>query len=158
MQFSLASATLAWPNDLLSHRQARPAIPPTAKLYVWAMVAVGALASAHALVEAGALRAALRIAGQGGPIHGVLTDVIMPGMNGKQMVNQLLDTRPDLKVLYMSGYSGTTYVDRGIVDRARERLLDKPFTRDTLLRTLREVMESQPREAGGSRQEQPVCP
>jgi len=74
------------------------------------------------------------------------------------MVNQLLDTRPDLKVLYMSGYSGTTYVDRGIVDRARERLLDKPFTRDTLLRTLREVMESQPREAGGSRQEQPVCP
>jgi len=59
MQFSLASATLAWPNDLLSHRQARPAIPPTAELYVWAMVAVGAL------------RAALRIAGQGGPIHGV---------------------------------------------------------------------------------------
>jgi hypothetical protein len=58
MQFSLASATLAWPNDLLSSRQARPAIPPTVKLYVWAMVAVGALSTTHALVEAGAVNAA----------------------------------------------------------------------------------------------------
>ena len=111
----------------------------------------------YTVLDAATPTAALRIADQGGQIHGVLTDVIMPGMNGKQMVNQLLDTRPDLKVLYMSGYSGTTYVDRGIVDRARERLLDKPFTRDTLLRTLREVLESQPQEAEGSRQE-PVCP
>ena len=86
----------------------------------------------------------LRIADEVGPIHGVLTDVIMPGMNGKQLVTHLLKTRPILKVLYMSGYSGTTYFDRGIVDRARERLIDKPFTRDTLLRTLREVLETTP--------------
>ena len=86
--------------------------------------------------------AALRIADTSDPIDGVLSDVIMPGMNGKQMVSQLLETRPHLKVLYMSGYSGTTYCDRSIVDRSRERLLNKPFTRDALLSTLRDVLET----------------
>jgi len=71
------------------------------------------------------------------------------------MVNQLLHTRPDLKVLYMSGYSGTTHVDRGIVDRARDRLLDKPFTREILLSTLRDVLERHPEEADVTRQEAP---
>ena len=93
------------------------------------------------VLEAPTPDAALRIADESGLIHGVLTDVIMPGMNGKQMVNRLLETRPDLKVLYMSGYSGTTYSKRSIVDRTREHLLDKPFTRDTLLRTLRRVLK-----------------
>ena len=96
------------------------------------------------VLEAATPDAALRIADGGGLIHGVLTDVIMPGMNGKQMVTRLLEARPDLKVLYMSGYSGTTYFNRSIVARAQERLLDKPFTRDTLLRTLREVLEDDP--------------
>ena len=94
------------------------------------------------VIEAPTPDAALRIADRGGMIHGVLTDVIMPGMNGKQMVTRLQETRPELKVLYMSGYSGTTYFDSSIVDPARERLVEKPFTRDTLLRTLREVLES----------------
>ena len=70
----------------------------------------------------------------------VLTDVIMPGMNGKQMVTRLEDTYPDAKVLYMSGYSGTTYFDPSIVDPARERLLEKPFTRDALLLAMRDVL------------------
>ncbi len=95
------------------------------------------------VLEAATPDAALRIADEGGLIHGVLTDVIMPGMNGKQMVTRLLEARPDLKVLYMSGYSGTTYFNRSIVAR-QERLLDKPFTRDTLLHTLREVLEHDP--------------
>ena len=95
----------------------------------------------YEVLEAPTPHAALRLADGHDTIHGVLTDVVMPGMNGKQMVTRLLDARPDLKVLYMSGYSGTTYFDPSIVDRARERLLDKPFTRDTLLNTLREVLE-----------------
>lgn len=70
----------------------------------------------------------------------MLTDVIMPGMNGKQMVNRLEHTYPDAKVLYMSGYSGTTYFDPSIVDPARERLLEKPFTRDALLHAIRDVL------------------
>ena len=69
----------------------------------------------YQVLEAPTPDAALRIADEGGVIHGVLTDVIMPGMNGKQMVTRLLEVRPDLKVLYMSGYSGTTYVNRSIV-------------------------------------------
>ena len=94
------------------------------------------------VLEAPTPDAALRIADRGGSIHGVLTDVIMPGMNGKQMVTRLQATHPDLKVLYMSGYSGTTYFDSGIVDPARERLVAKPFTQNTLLRTLREVLDT----------------
>ncbi len=74
------------------------------------------------------------------PIDLVLTDVIMPGMNGKQMVTRLERTCPDAKVLYMSGYSGTTYFDPSIVDPARERLLEKPFTRDALLHAMRDVL------------------
>ena len=96
------------------------------------------------VLEAATPVAALRIAAGGGRIHGVLTDVIMPGMNGKQMATRLLEARPDLKVLYMSGYSGTTYVNRSIVDPAHERLLNKPFRQDTLLSTLREVLENAP--------------
>ena len=94
------------------------------------------------VLEAPTPDAALRIADRGGAIHGVLTDVIMPGINGKQMVTRLQETRPDLKVLYMSGYSGTTYFGPSIVDPAQERLVEKPFTRETLLRTLREVLET----------------
>ena len=94
------------------------------------------------VLEAPTPEAALRIADRGDSIHGVLTDVIMPGMNGKQLVTRLQETRPDLTVLYMSGYSGTTYVDSSIVDPARERLIEKPFTRDTLLRTLRDVLDT----------------
>ena len=97
--------------------------------------------ASYDVLEAPTPDAALRMADAGGRIHCVLTDVIMPGMNGKQMVTRLLESRPGLKVLYMSGYSGATYTKRSIVDRAHDRLLDKPFTRDTLLRTLREVLE-----------------
>ena len=100
------------------------------------------LHAGYDVLEAPTPDAALRLADLGGTIHGVLTDVIMPGMNGKQMVTRLQEVRPDLKVLYMSGYSGTTYVDSGIVDPARERLVEKPFTRDTLLRALREVFDT----------------
>ena len=96
------------------------------------------------VLEAPTPDAALRIADETATVDGVLTDVIMPGMNGKQMVTRLLETRPGLKVLYMSGYCGTTYFDRSIVDPARERLVDKPFTRDTLLRALREALETDP--------------
>ena len=98
----------------------------------------------YAVLEAAAPDEALRIADErAGRIDGVLTDVIMPGMNGKQMVTRLMDTRPGLRVLYMSGYSGTTYFDPSIVDPARERLVEKPFSRDGLLQALREVLDAE---------------
>ena len=99
----------------------------------------------YVVIEAAEPDTALRLAADHpGCIDGVLTDVIMPGMNGKQMVTRLKETRPDVKVLFMSGYSGTTYFDPSIVDPARERLVEKPFTRDVLLQALREVLEAEP--------------
>ena len=97
------------------------------------------------VLEAATPDAALQISDErNDTIDGVLTDVIMPGMNGKQMATRLKNARPDLKVMYMSGYSGTTYLDPSIVDPARERLVEKPFSRDTLLRALREMLDAEP--------------
>ena len=96
------------------------------------------------VLDASTPETALRIADRPDTIHAVLTDVIMPGMNGKQMVTRLREGRPDLKVLYMSGYSGTTFLDPSIVDPARERLVEKPFTQDALLRAVRETIDEAP--------------
>ncbi len=96
----------------------------------------------YQVLEAPLPEVALQIADRSEVIHGVLTDIIMPEMNGKQLVAKLLDTRPALRVLYMSGYNGNTFFDPGIVDPARERLVVKPFTRNTLLGTLREVLDT----------------
>ena len=99
-------------------------------------------AAGYRVLEAESPHAALGLAPKDkASIDVVLTDVIMPGMNGKQMVARLEADCPDAKVLYMSGYSGTTYFDRSIVDPARERLLEKPFTRDALLHAMRDALK-----------------
>jgi PAS domain S-box-containing protein len=64
------------------------------------------------------------------PIHLLLTDVIMPGMNGRVLAGKLVDIRPEMKVVYMSGYTGFTHP--GLVD-SNAILLPKPFTREALL-------------------------
>ncbi len=70
-----------------------------------------------------------------GPIHVLLTDVIMPGMNGQELARDLLAIRPEIRVVYMSGYTGFTHP--GLVD-SNVLLLPKPFTREALLHKLRE--------------------
>jgi PAS domain S-box-containing protein len=75
-----------------------------------------------------------------GPIHLMLTDMVMPGMNGLVLAVNLAPVRPDMKVVYMSGYTGFTHpglAEFGVT------LLSKPFTRDALLRKLHEVLESE---------------
>ena len=49
-----------------------------------------------------------------GPIHLLLTDVLMPGTNGPVLARQIATTRPDMKVVYMSGYTG--FHDQGLLD------------------------------------------
>jgi PAS domain S-box-containing protein len=78
-----------------------------------------------------------------GPIHLLLTDVVMPGMNGRQLADRLVDLRPDLKVLYMSGYADEALGPDGTLGR---ELLAKPFTPAGLVRKVREVLD-----AGGRR-------
>ena len=69
----------------------------------------------------------------------VVTDVVMPGMNGPELVGHLLKRRPDLKVLYMSGYNDHPLFRAGVLsDRAT--LLQKPFSRNDLLNKVRSVL------------------
>ncbi|MFL6595166.1 MAG: response regulator, partial [Chthoniobacterales bacterium] len=75
-----------------------------------------------------------------GPIHLLVSDVIMPQINGPELAAQLTALRPDMKVLYVSGYSDNDIGDHGVLDNAIE-LLQKPFTPQVLARKVREVIE-----------------
>jgi two-component system, cell cycle sensor histidine kinase and response regulator CckA len=72
-----------------------------------------------------------------GPIHLLLTDVVMPGMNGPAVAASLVPTHPTMSIVYMSGYTG--FHDRGLLN-AKALLIPKPFTRDTLLRKLHDAL------------------
>jgi PAS domain S-box-containing protein len=74
-----------------------------------------------------------------GRIDLLLTDVIMPGMTGKQMADQLVAIRPEIKVLYTTGYSWEVIADRGVLDE-EVPYLAKPFTPDTLLAKVRQAL------------------
>ena len=77
-----------------------------------------------------------------GPIHLLLTDVIMPGMGGEQLAAQLSQFLPEMKVLYMSGYPNDGIVRSGIL-ASGVALLEKPFTREILARNVRQVLDEQ---------------
>jgi CheY-like chemotaxis protein len=76
-----------------------------------------------------------------GIIHLLLTDVIMPGMNGRELAQRISEIRPNTKVLYMSGYTENVIGHNGTLD-ADVRLLQKPFTLRDLKNTVREVLDS----------------
>jgi PAS domain S-box-containing protein len=73
-----------------------------------------------------------------GPIHLLLTDVVMPEMSGSRLSDRLLSLRPGTKVLYVSGYPN---IDASSDRRSLSNFLQKPFTRETLLRRVREVLD-----------------
>jgi two-component system, cell cycle sensor histidine kinase and response regulator CckA len=70
-------------------------------------------------------------------IHLLLTDMVMPGMNGRVLADTLASVRPDMKVVFMSGYTGFNHA--ALTD-AKVTLLSKPFTKDNLLSKLHEVL------------------
>jgi len=85
---------------------------------------------------------ALRIAKEyEGKLHMIVTDVIMPGMSGKTMAAQLEAMRPDIKVLYISGYTDNAIVHHGILD-SNVAFLQKPFSIEGLARKVREVLDA----------------
>jgi PAS domain S-box-containing protein len=76
-----------------------------------------------------------------GPIHLLLTDVIMPGMNGRELANKVVPTRPEMRVLYMSGYTENHIGHNGTLDEGIT-LLQKPFTLPALKAKVREMFDT----------------
>jgi PAS domain S-box-containing protein len=74
-----------------------------------------------------------------GKIDLVITDVVMPGMGGREMVKQLIETRPTTKVLYLSGYTEDAIVSDGSIEKGTA-FLQKPFSLQSLSRKVREVL------------------
>jgi two-component system cell cycle sensor histidine kinase/response regulator CckA len=96
------------------------------------------------LQAADGLEALLQAKQHAGTIDLLLTDVIMPGMNGKEMADQMAASRPGIKVLFISGYSGEVIAHHGVLD-AGVAYLPKPFTPDTLAAKVREMLGSEGR-------------
>jgi two-component system cell cycle sensor histidine kinase/response regulator CckA len=86
-------------------------------------------------------RPALSVAGSHeGPLHLLLTDVVMPEMNGKELFAKTARKHPDLKVLYTSGYTDQVIAHRGVLNRG-VAFIQKPFTVDALAAKVREVLD-----------------
>ena len=81
----------------------------------------------------------------------LLTDVVMPGMNGRELAQHLSVIKPNLRVLFMSGYLDDISVNRGM-DPHRTTFLQKPFTPDLLLRTVRALLDSSSSESSPAHQ------
>jgi CheY-like chemotaxis protein len=95
----------------------------------------------HTVLEARHGRDALTVAGgYNHPIQLLVTDVVMPEMGAGELADQLLAVRPDLKVLFISGYTNDEILRRGI-SRQEAAFIQKPFTAEDLMKKVREVLD-----------------
>lgn len=98
--------------------------------------------SGYTVIDGPSPEAALKAAGEhAGPIHLLITDLIMPRLSGREAALRLQAVRPNVKVIYMSGYTGTAAEHHGPLE-ARHAFIQKPFSLDALLRKVREVLDS----------------
>lgn len=95
----------------------------------------------YAVLEALSPQNGLQIAATyEGKIHLLLTDVIMPEMNGRELHNKMVEIRPDIKVLFMSGYTDNVIVHHGVLDEG-VNFLEKPFTIRHFSQKIRRVLD-----------------
>ena len=81
----------------------------------------------------------------------LLTDVVMPDTNGRELSDRLRAFKPDLKTLYVSGYTSTIIAHHRVLGTGVE-FLEKPFSRSVLLRRVRDLLDARPAEhASGGR-------
>jgi CheY-like chemotaxis protein len=99
-------------------------------------------AQGYVVLAASDAAAALRVVERhGGTIHLLLTDVVMPGMSGRELADRLTAQRPGICVLYMSGYPGDAVVQHGTLPSG-SAFLQKPFSPDGLARKVRDVLDA----------------
>ena len=93
------------------------------------------------VLSAGSGEEALEVATRfSGRFDLLLTDVVMPGMNGRVLAEQLLSRQPEIKILYMSGYTDSFIAGHGVLN-PKTHLLHKPFTEEVLISKVREVLD-----------------
>jgi CheY-like chemotaxis protein len=99
-------------------------------------------AQGYTVLAAADGRDALRIVERhGGTIHLLLTDLVMPGLSGRELADQLQVRRPGIRVMYMSGYPGDAVVQHGTLTPG-SAFLQKPFSPDSLARKVRDVLDA----------------
>ncbi|AMV24267.1 Blue-light-activated protein [Gemmata sp. SH-PL17] len=95
----------------------------------------------YAVLDASSGPEALGLArAHAGPIHMLLTDVVMPGMSGGELAQAVVPLRPGIKVMFVSGYTEDALVERGLAESTAV-FLHKPFTAEVLTRLVREVLD-----------------
>src|SRR5439155_420248 len=98
--------------------------------------------SGYTLLIASTGEEALRLSREHpGPIHLLVTDMVMPQMGGRELVSRLGPQRPETKVLYMSGYTEDAIATHGVLDPG-SAFLEKPFSPEALARKVREVLDT----------------
>jgi CheY-like chemotaxis protein len=95
------------------------------------------------LRAANAEEASLKAREQEGDIHLLLTDVVMPGKNGRQLAEELQTSRPQMRTLFVSGYTTNVVVHHGVLD-PNVPYLAKPFTPQALAEKVRSVLDARP--------------
>jgi CheY-like chemotaxis protein len=100
--------------------------------------------SGYTVLEANNGSEAINISQQHtGPLQLLLTDVVMPGMNGRVLAGQVATQRPLIKVVYTSGYTGQAVGAQGALEEG-SFFLQKPFSRDGLVSKVRQALDSDP--------------
>ena len=84
---------------------------------------------------------ALRLLDEHKTVHLLLTDVVMPGMNGRKLADEAKQRQPALKILYMTGYSRNAIVHQGRLDPGVD-LIQKPLSNELLASAVRKVLDA----------------
>jgi len=103
---------------------------------------VGLRAHGYQVLEAASGREAVRISdSHTGPVHLLVTDVVMPEMNGRRVAEALATRYPDLRVLYLSGYADDSVTRHGVLEH-EVAFLQKPFNLSALGKKVRDVLDA----------------